>query len=418
MPGQGRVLFWIAGGILAVLTGCGSEPANASDRISDSLQEKSSYEKNMPDEKDSDGREEAERIAAIYGSIYEEAAAAGTLGSPDTVRRMVADFGENGYAAVDSRNQVDMAGAEKVLEFCKAVDGKENAEITVIVITEAGFRKYDLKTEDGNVDVVRAYFQYDHNNHLQNRNTVRYRADFWQYTEEGYLSFEGNYILDENFVLTLSDKPEHTMLRVLPLDEKCRELNRKYILPVGYEQNNLFLCNWNEEDYAGVDFYDVFDRFYPILYHQPVPYTADENAGVGAVYRIPEELFETVIGACLDTDRETIRSVTGYVPEYEAYEYRPRGFYEAEYPEIPYPEVVSYTENSDGTITLYINAVYANGNTSREFSHITVVRPLKKDSYQYVSNEIILPEEGYRIGWHSSRLTEEEWQECYGKKER
>ena len=66
-------------------------------------------------------------------------------------------------------------------------------------------------------------------------------------------------------ILTLSDTPEHTMLRILPLDEKCREYNRKYILPVGYEQNNLFLCNWSEDDFGDLDFYDLFDRFYPMM---------------------------------------------------------------------------------------------------------------------------------------------------------
>lgn len=63
-------------------------------------------------------------------------------------------------------------------------------------------------------------------------------------------------------MLTLSDTPEHTALRILPLDETCRELNRKYILPVGYEQNNIFLTDWSEEDFGDLDFYDVFDIFY------------------------------------------------------------------------------------------------------------------------------------------------------------
>ena len=204
------------------------------------------------------------------------------------------------------------------------------------------------------------------------------------------------------------------MLRILPLDEKCREYNRKYILPVGYEQNNLFLCNWSEDDFEDLDFYDLFDRFYPMMHNQPVPYMADENLGVGAVYQVPEELFEDVIGAYFNMDRETLRSKTTYISELAAYEYRPRGFYEVEYPDIAYPEVVSYTENEDGTVTLYINAVYPSGNMSKEFSHITVIRPFSEDSFQYVSNEITLPEGDHDIWWHSNRLTEEEWKEVYG----
>ena len=77
--------------------------------------------------------------------------------------------------------------------------------------------------------------------------------------------FEGNYFSEENYVLTLSGTSEHTALRVMPLDEKCREWNRKYLLPVGYGQNNLFLCDWTESDYGDLDLYDIFDKFYPVL---------------------------------------------------------------------------------------------------------------------------------------------------------
>lgn len=357
------------------------------------------------------------RIEKILSDIYGEAADANTLGSLDIMRRMVIRLGENGYVAVDCGNQVDMTQAEQALQFCKAVDEKETAELTIIVITETGIRKFDLETEDGNVNIVRGYYEYDHDGRLKSRDTVSYLADFWQYTEEGYLIFEGSSFSDESYVLTLSDATEHTMLRILPLEERCREYNRKYILPVGYGQNNLFLCNWSENDFGELDFYDLFDRFYPMMYSQPVPYMADEDLGVGAVYQVPGEQFESVIGAYFHIDSETLRSKTTYLSESAAYEYRPRGFYEAEYPDIAYPEVVRYRENEDGTVTLDINAVYPNGNTAKEFSHTTVIRPLQENGFQYVSNEIILPEKRDRIWWHTRRLTEEEWKETYGETE-
>ena len=393
--------------ILPIMTGGSDETPEVSD-IEITQQDSEVY---SFDKKDSAS---TERIAEILSDIYEEAVDTNTLGSLDMMRRMVARLNENGYVAVDSGNRVDMAHAEQALAFCRSVDEKEMDELTIIVVMEMGIRKFDLKTEGGNVNIVSGYYQYDQNGSLQNRSTVSYPADFWQYTEEGYLIFEGSYFSDVSYILTLSDTPEHTMLRILPLDEKCREYNRKYILPVGYEQNNLFLCNWSEDDFRNLDFYDLFDRFYPMIHSQPVPYVADENLGVGAVYQIPGGLFENVIGAYFNMDSEILRSKTTYIPELAAYEYRPRGFYEVEYPDIAYPEVVSYTENGDGTVTLHINAVYPGGNMSKEFSHTTVIRPLSEDSFQYVSNEIILPEGVHDIWWHSNRLTEEEWKEVYG----
>ena len=393
--------------ILPIMTGCSDETPEVSD-IEITQQDREVYSS------DENASVDAQHIEELLSDIYDEAVGTNTLGSPDIMRRMVARLGENGYIAVDSGNQIDMVQAEQALAFCKAVNEKENDELTIIVVMEMGIRKFDLKTEGGSVNIVRGYYQYDQNGSLQNRSTVSYLADFWQYTEEGYLIFEGSYFSDESYILTLSDTPEHTVLRIMPLDEACREYNRKYILPVGYEKNNLFLCNWSEDDFGDLDFYDLFDRFYPMIHSQPVPYMADENLGVGAVYQVQGELFEDVIGTYFNIDCETLRSKTTYISELAAYEYRPRGFYEVEYPDIAYPEVVGCTENEDGTVTLHINAVYPNGNMSKEFSHTTVIRPLSEDGFQYVSNEIILPEGDHDIWWHSNRLTEEEWKEVYG----
>lgn len=407
---------------MLMMAGCGNESTAKPDVEITSAEETAGFF-------DENDHAEAERIAAIFRDIYDEAVNRNTWGNLDTIRRMVARLGENGYVAVDSENQVNMTRPGQVLEFCRAVDEKENDEITIIVTIESGFRKFDLKTENGNVNIVRGYYQYGQNGDLKNQNMVSYSADFWQYTEEGYLIFEGSYFLDEDFALTLSDAQEYTALRVLPLDEKCRELNRRYILPVGYKQNNIFLCDWSEEDFGGLDFYDIFDRFYPMLHSQPVNFAAEESLEAGTVYQIPENIFENVICTYFNVDIETLRLKTKYASEHMAYEYRPRGVYEVEYPDIPYPEVVNYTENQDGTITLNVNAVYPNGNTSKAFSHRTVIRPLNEGGFQYVSNERIsllsadgkeeqpehaLSEEDYNIWWHSDRLTEEEWQAVYG----
>lgn len=120
-----------------------------------------------------------------------------------------------------------------------------------------------------------------------------------------------------------------------------------------------------------------------------------------------EELIEEIA-------EEEIKRKAAYIPEDQTYEYRPRGFYEVEYPDIPYPEVVSYTENGDGTLTLTVNAVYPEENTSRAYTHKTVVRPLDDGGFQYVSNQIIFPEGGCELWWHSDRLTEDQWKEVYG----
>lgn len=60
----------------------------------------------------------------------------------------------------------------------------------------------------------------------------------------------------------------------------------------------MFLVDWNEDDFGDLNFYDMYDILYPKVNGQYVPYVADDNLGVGAVYRIPKDEFESVIMKC------------------------------------------------------------------------------------------------------------------------
>ena len=361
-----------------------------------------------------DSKENAEEIINICIDLYKKAAEENKIADLETIRGIVNCLGENGYPAVDSRNQINMTESEKVVEFCEKVDAQEEAEITILEVSYlGGFVKYDLHTKDGNVDVVRSYYKYE-NGDIQREVTGSYQAEYWNYTEEGYLMFSGVWFSEELYVLTLSGAEEHTALRVQPLDETYRELSRKYLRPIGFEQNNMFIVDWSEDDFGALNFYDMYDILYPKVNGQYVPYIADDNLAVSAVYRIPKEEFESVIMKYFNIDSETLQSKTVYYSEDSTYEYKPRGFEEVEYPEYPYSEVVDFTENSDGTITLTANVVFPYAGDSKVYAHEVVVRPLEDGGVQYVSNQIIPSEDNYEETWHTPRLTLEEWEELYG----
>ena len=358
--------------------------------------------------------EETEKMIECCLELYEKAAEENKIDDLETIRSIVNCLGENGYPAVDSRNQINMTEPEKVVEFCEKVDAQEEAEITILEISYlGGFVKYDLHTKDGNVDVVRSYYKYENGN-MKREVIGNYQAEYWNYTEEGYLMFSGVWFSEELYVLTLSGAEEHTALRVQPLDETYRELSRKYLRPIGFEQNNMFIVDWSEDDFGALNFYDMYDILYPKVNGQYVPYIADDNLAVSAVYRIPKEEFESVIMKYFNIDSETLQSKTVYYSEDSTYEYKPRGFEEVEYPEYPYSEVVDFTENSDGTITLTANVVFPYAGDSKVYAHEVVVRPLEDGGVQYVSNQIIPSEDNYEETWHTPRLTLEEWEELYG----
>ena len=346
--------------------------------------------------------------------IYVEAAKNNELTDMETVCKVIKRFGECGYAAVDCENRVDMTQMQSVMDFCDSVENQKEAEVTIIQVSSlGGFSVYHLQTENGVVHVKRCYYGYK-DGIMKSEDEGEYQTDYWRYTDDGYLMFSGTYFSEELYVLTLSSAEEHVAFRILPLDAKCRELNEKYLLPIGYELNNMFLVDWNEDDFGDLNFYDMFDLLYPKLHNEKFPYVADDNLGIGAVYHIPKTEFENVIMEYFNVDSETLQSKTVYDSEDSTYEYKPRGFEEVEYPEYPYSEVIGYTENSDGTITLTANVVFPYSGNSKVYAHEVVIRPLEDGRVQYVSNRIIPSEDNSEETWHTPRLTAEEWEELYG----
>ena len=231
--GKQRLLIALSAFIL-IIAGCGQK----AEKNQEILQKAVTGEEHSEKEESRDL--DAESIAELYGDIYDQTTEIGSI---------VEKIGEHGYVVVDEGNQIDMAGSEQVLRFCGLVDKGQEGELTMLVVTSSGgLIKYDLHTADGTVDVVRGSYQYS-NGILENMSTVSYPAETWEYTKEGYLLFEGSYYSEAYYILSLSGEPEHTALRVQPLDQACRELNRMYLMPVGYGGNNLFLTDWSEEDF-------------------------------------------------------------------------------------------------------------------------------------------------------------------------
>ena len=72
----------------------------------------------LPEQKD----EETEKIIECCLELYEKAAEENKIADLEMIRSIVNRFGENGYPAVDSRNQIDMTEAEQVEWFCEKVD--------------------------------------------------------------------------------------------------------------------------------------------------------------------------------------------------------------------------------------------------------------------------------------------------------
>lgn len=319
-------------------------------------------------------------------------------------RTVIESMGSKGYIAVDVENQINMANAENAEMFLSEVAENRDAGCTILqVMYDKSFVRFDFKSGSNNVMITRRFYVWE-NNCFVEKNEENYKAYTWKYTD-GYLFFEryrmGGYDGDSAY----------TALRVEPLDEKLRVLNRKYIKTIGYDSNNLFTTNWDESDMNKINYYDIYEALYKMKYGMSSPYS-DE----GVTYMIEGKLYEKVFQEYLPVSTDVLQHVNVYDVSRQMYQYRTRGMFDHSVtPLVPFPEVVDAEYNADGTITLIVNAVSEKDESDRLFTHKVTIKEKENDGFEYVSNDVLtMGKEG--IYWYRDRLSDKEWQEHYGDK--
>lgn len=378
---------------MVICAGCGNRMEGINENIEPSLK----------DNKESRISIESKELAEGYRKIYEDGERQESLNSLEMQQKIITYMGENGYAAVDRDDQINMINYGQVENFCENAMKKLQDQVTIFsVLDDGGFVRYDLETEQGNIEVTVSTLRWQ-----DWEPEIYYYHEFtaysWEYTKKGYL------FIEEYHPDGYDGAPGEIAFRVKPLDQKCREFSRKYVYPVGYVRNNLLITDWDEQDFSKLDFYDLYEKLYEVKYGQYVPYEAYE----GAEYEVPETEFEEVIQSCFHIGKDQIRENTVYHPLTNTYQYRPRGLHDAEPPYEPLPEVVAYEYQEDGTLCLFIEGVWEREMTDHAVTSELTVRLLEDGNFQYVSNHVTGWEDNLEITWYTQRLTDEEWQYYY-----
>lgn len=392
---------WMIAGWILLFAGAGC--STAMEREGGYEQE--NQQKTERQEKEERISKESEQLAEGFREIYEEKKDSGGKDTPEFRKQIIQAIGEQGYAAVDTDNQINMVHYGQIEDFCEsAEEGEEAATVFFCVTEEGGWIRYDLETQNGDIDVTESSLRWENNSP-----EVYYYHEFevvsWDYTDKGYL------FLEESRPAGYDGAPGQKAFRIRPLDRSCREAYQTYIASVGYERNNLLITDWTEQDSKELDFYDLYERLYRAKYGEIVPYEAEE----GAEYNVPEEEIEEVLQSYFSFDRQTIREHMNYQPESGTFLYRPRGRHDGGSPYGPYPEVTGYKELEDGKIQLTVEAVWEMEMLDCAMKSELVVRPMEDGTFQYVSNRVIFREERMTNFWYKPRLTEEEWSNYYGQ---
>lgn len=353
--------------------------------------------------------EETKNIGTVgeIERICEEACAYAS-GDSFPVDQIIKDLGAEGYVAIDEKNKINMECSDLLSDFVKKAEAKESAVTQIVQVAyDRRILLYELSAEAGTVFVKKNHYHFT-NPHLEDDGYAEFEATDFKCTEEGYLMISGTWHSPEMYAISLGEEGEHIAFRITPLDEKCRELCEKYIAPVSYEQNNMFITNWTSGNYGDLDFYDIFAKFYEETYATACPYQLDNDC-IQTEFPVPAGEFEQVVTRHFLISGQELKGLLRFDADTSCYLYRPRGLYELDYCDVPYPEVVSYEENPDGSVTLTVNAVFPKDNTSKLFSHSVTVKETD-GVIVYLSNQITGNTES-SFWWHGQRLSEEVWQQ-------
>lgn len=322
--------------------------------------------------------EEAE-IEDVHNIVLEE----------EQVHMMTAKIASEGLTVICGSRDENMKNYERVDACLKKAQRKEAAETDFYSININGiFRYYKLTFENKTLFVTFASATYDKNKKPVIQQMEKIQAYAWEYTEKGWLIWEK----------ALSRNPEmdmHIFYRILPLDEKCREVEEKYIRPVNYFGNNLFLTDWDEGSLERIEFNDLFDFLYSMETGEKPEKERYENG-------IPGEEFENITLRYFTVTVEQLRQYGAYNEETGTYPWLAVNGWNRVPQMKPFPEVVSCTENEDGTLSACVEAIYVEEGRDCLFRHVVTLREEENGGCKYLGNKIDW-ENAYRVPAYKAR---------------
>lgn len=275
-----------------------------------------------------------------------------------------------------------LENSEGFYDFWKSVSENKDAEQKVFRITETG-------------GLICSYLQFIGDKKYYAMISIEWDDD----NEPIFSIMEYREVIDwemsdnDNFYFQIynADRSIDTyiVIKLKPMDQTLYDLTEKYILPIGYLSNNMFLCDWTSEDYGILCFNDLFEYFYKIRNHNFFYIQEQERILEPYLHAdIPQWLFEETLLPYFNISLEEFRkrclfdSINKVYPWQEVYCENVNY-----YPNVE-PEVINYQANEDGTLTLIVNARCNSYKTDCLFLHEVVIRLLENGSYQYISNKI------------------------------
>jgi len=336
----------------------------------------------------------SEACREIYAAADKGSAYNVSLSSSD-IAAMTAAIGAKGYPAVDSNGELNMQCWEVLDEFgtMQALTKEDIRETYFVVYPDGHITAFMLSRESGVWHLYSTSMAWNADGSFHIYSEGRYAVGEVRYTDKGWLIYSRDTSdFDEN---QKANTDSYVMVRVKPLSSELTVLCRRYVEPVGYFENNLFTTNWNQSNFAPVDFNSLYAYLFGMYHGTEMLSSYNVRNYYKAVqgtrlYVVPTEEFETVTTTYFNIDRSALKNISDYSSAAGGYFFLGYSYdYYNVTPRTPFPEVVSAVTNSDGSITMVVDAVNPWYGTDRAFRHELTVMPGSGSVFKYVSNRLI-----------------------------
>ena len=308
---------------------------------------------------------------------------------------MLQAIGNAGYPVQDSNGLLNMQCCTNLDIFARMAD-ETNADVEgsyFIVYPDGHISGFMLVRESGMWHLYSSSAAWNEDGSARIYSQGRYAVGSVHYTQKGWMIYTRDTSdFDEN---QRANTDSYVMIRVLPMDSEARMLCSRYVEPVGYFENNLFTTTWSEANFTPIDFNSLYAYIFGMVngtdmlsvYNIRYYYKA---VGGTKLYLVPRDTFEYNVDQYFRIDHSFLRSISDYSSSYGGYFFLgyDRDYYNVT-PRTPKPEVVSYTYNANGTITMVVDAVNPWYGTDKAFRHELTVRPGNGNAFTYVSNRFL-----------------------------
>ena len=314
-----------------------------------------------------------------------------------SICKMIKKIKQQGYSVTVSEDYSNMENYKRFSSFLAKAQKKQKGSGVIYEVHSEGSIGREKFIYDGKeMFLLASNASWDDNGKPIITFVSYTRIKKWRYSRKGWFCYE----------LCVPEYPEVTemvdgscLIRIKPMSDNKRKLSRKCVRGLAYQGNNILCSNWDQEHMQKIDYNGLYEYLYAMKYKK-------KFNGKKYPSGIPKDQFEQLIMEYLPVSREDIEKYASYNEKKKTYDWmRLRCFnYAPNFFGTSIPEVTKIKHNSNGTVTLTVDAVCEMVLCNEAvITHELTVKFNKDGSFRYLGNKILnggikkIPEYQYRI---------------------